>query len=57
VVSAHGDVQIGSAGSGISLLTLGRRLRVAPPTPPSSSFPLPPFIAVPFSGIRPMRAG
>jgi hypothetical protein len=57
IVSAHGDIQVGSTGSGISLLTLGRRLRVAPPTPPSTSFPLPPFITVPFSGIRPLRAG
>lgn len=57
VVSAHGDLQVGTTGSGVSLLIMGRRLRVAPSTPPSTSFPLPSFIARPFSGIRPLRSG
>jgi len=57
IVSAHGDIHVASHGSNVSLLALGRRLIVAPTGPPTARFALPPFIPVPFSGIRPVGAG
>ena len=57
IVSAHGDIQVASLGSNVSVLALGRRLVVAPPGPPTTRFVLPSFIPPPVSGIRPVGAG
>jgi hypothetical protein len=53
IISAHGDIVVGNVSGPVSLLTLGRNLLSAPPTLPSSTYPLPPFTQSIISGIKP----
>ncbi len=54
LISAHGEIIIGSIGRGISALGLGRSMLALPPTAAgATTFVLPSFTQIPISGIAP----
>jgi hypothetical protein len=55
VFSSFGSIRIGLVEGDVSLLVAGRKEVVAPQTPPTRDYPLPPFRAVSVYGFRPIN--